>query len=652
MLYTEDTVKKESVNNMQKFIVDDAFWEIFPDARIAVMSLKDVNETAELSEEEKKEIKDMLDAANKEAVKYVPNETISENHVVQVWRQAYQKFPTKKGARCSIENLLKRVLHGKPVGSIVPSVDLTNAVSLKYAFPIGVENMDAFEGDLHLGVMDGTENFLPIGETSAEPPLKGEVAYRDDAGVVCRCWNWRDGQRTQVDDNTTNEFVAMECVEPERLDELEKALDELAVLLPKYLGAKVLAKAVVDKEHPSAVLREEVPEKNKTEESRKAVSSLPKAKEDDSGTYDDYTRTECTTSILEEKDGWYTFKDTVFYGDKGGMPADTGTINGQKVDGLKWEGETLWHHVEGEPLHDPIAMKIDFELRYAHTVPQTALHILDSYYRKKNMLITSTGCTEDNEYYDLDVAEVTPEEWKEVQDYINETIRMDVPVHFHYVKGSDFPDPEYRKFETVRIVEIEGLDEQPCGTPHLNHTGEIGSFVFLGWEHRSRSTVRIYFTAGNVTRWRLVQYHYQLHDLSQILSTSVEELEEKAKSVTAANRDYKKQVNDLTRALMEYKAKDYAESTDRIIELSGNDAANLRLLSQALMRVGQDTKILYTVKDTIDFAIVSKEGRAREILESLKPVLNCSGGGSPKIVSGRTAADKETFLKAAEALNL
>lgn len=522
---------------MQKFIVDDAFWKIFPDARIAVLSLKDVDETARLSDEEMKEIAALLDKANKEAVKYVPNETISDNPVVQVWRQAYQKFPTKKGARCALENLLKRVLHGNPVGSIVPSVDLTNAVSLKYAFPIGVENMDAFAGDLHLGVMDGTEDFLPIGEAVPEPPLKGEVAYRDDAGVVCRCWNWRDGQRTQVNDDTTNEFVAMECVEEDRLEDLQKALDELAELLPKYLGAQVMARAIVDRDHPEVVLREEVPQQNKAEESRQEVSQLPKAQPDDSGSYDDYTRTECTTTIRDVKDDWYAFNDTVFYGDKGGMPSDSGTINGQKVGGLKWEGETLWHHVEGAPLQDPIVMKVDFELRYAHTVPQTALHILDSYYRRKGMLITSTGCCEDNEYYDLDVAEISPRDWQELQDYINEAIRKDAPVHFHYVKGSDYPDPEYRKFETVRIVEIEGLDEQPCGTPHLNHTGEIGSFVLLDWEHRSKSTVRVYFTAGNVTRWRLVQYYKQLNRLAQMLSTSNEDLEEKAAAVTAANKE-------------------------------------------------------------------------------------------------------------------
>ena len=70
------------------------------------------------------------------------------------------------------------------------------------------------------------------------------------------------------------------------------------------------------------------------------------------------------------------------------------------------------------------------------------------------------------------------------------------------------------------------------------------------------------------------------------------------------------------------------------------------------MRVCTDTKILYAPNDMIDFAIVSREGRAREILEIQKPVLNCSGGGSPKIVSGRTSVDLETFKKAVEELHL
>ena len=242
---------------MKKFIADDEFWEIFPEAAIAVLTVKNVQEAAVLDEAKTQEIKTLLEDANEGAKLFLTSETISENEVVKAWREAYSQFPTKKGARCSLEALLKRVLKGSPVGSIAPTVDITNAISLKHAFPIGAENMDAFQGNLHLGIMQGGEDFWPIGSDKSEPPLPGEIAYYDDEGVICRCWNWRDGKRTEVNDDTTKEFIAMECVEPERVGELQIALDELAALLSKYVGAEVINKQIVNSEKREAILEDD-----------------------------------------------------------------------------------------------------------------------------------------------------------------------------------------------------------------------------------------------------------------------------------------------------------------------------------------------------------------------------------------------------------
>ena len=242
---------------MKKFIADDAFWKIFPEAAIAVLTVKNVQEAAVLDEAKTQEIKTLLEDANEGAKLFLTSETISENEVVKAWREAYSQFPTKKGARCSLEALLKRVLKGSPVGSIAPTVDITNAISLKHAFPIGAENMDAFQGNLHLGIMQGGEDFWPIGSDKSEPPLPGEIAYYDDEGVICRCWNWRDGKRTEVNDDTTKEFIAMECVEPERVGELQIALDELAALLSKYVGAEVINKQIVNSEKREAILEDD-----------------------------------------------------------------------------------------------------------------------------------------------------------------------------------------------------------------------------------------------------------------------------------------------------------------------------------------------------------------------------------------------------------
>lgn len=230
---------------MKKFIVDDSFWNLFPDCTIGVLVLENVEENKKMSKEEEKEIKELLDKANNDAKKYLVSDVISENPVVKIWRETYSKFPTKKGARCSIENLLKRVLHDNPVGSILPSVDITNAISLKYALPIGAEDIDKLDGDLYLKEMEGTEHFLPIGSEEEDKPLKGEIAYADDYGAVCRCFNWRDGLRTQISDDTTKEFIAMECVDPSRVEELKEALDELSKLMTKYLGAKVFKQELI-----------------------------------------------------------------------------------------------------------------------------------------------------------------------------------------------------------------------------------------------------------------------------------------------------------------------------------------------------------------------------------------------------------------------
>lgn len=87
--------------------------------------------------ESSKEIKEALMASNEEAKKYFIKDNFSENPVISVWREAYQKFKTKKGVRSSIEALLKRVEKGNEVSSINPLVDIYNTISLKYGMPCG-----------------------------------------------------------------------------------------------------------------------------------------------------------------------------------------------------------------------------------------------------------------------------------------------------------------------------------------------------------------------------------------------------------------------------------------------------------------------------------------------------------------------------------
>lgn len=239
----------------KKLIVEPSFWQIFPDATIGVVCVDGILPTEKISAENSQKAVELLELANDAAEKWLPSDTISQNPVVAVWREAYRQFRTKKGARCSIENLLKRVLNDKPVGHIVPSVDVSNAVSLKYALPIGAENIDAIQGDLVLKVTDGGDEFLPVGEAVSDPTLPGEIAYIDDAGAVCRCWNWRDGQRTEVADDTPHCTFIMENVDPKRSADLHAAIDEMGQLAEEILGGTVTNKGFATMTSPEVELR-------------------------------------------------------------------------------------------------------------------------------------------------------------------------------------------------------------------------------------------------------------------------------------------------------------------------------------------------------------------------------------------------------------
>ena len=217
---------------MKKFIIENDFWDLFPNAKIGVIVCKGINNS--IKDEDK--YKDMISSAEKEALTHLNNAEFSKNQVIKVWRDAFQKFKKKKGARASIEALLKRVNNGNHIGTINPLVDIYNSISLKYAMPCGGEDIDKFVGNIRLTKAVGDEPFITLGSEESAPPFEGEVVYKDDAGAICRCFNWRESVRTMLTEDTKNAFLCIELIDEERTEEFEKALKELAEIVNEELG--------------------------------------------------------------------------------------------------------------------------------------------------------------------------------------------------------------------------------------------------------------------------------------------------------------------------------------------------------------------------------------------------------------------------------
>lgn len=145
---------------------------------------------------------------------------------LEAWRAAYRAFGAKpKRTPSSAEALQRRVQRDGTLPCINAIVDAYNALSVQYALPIGGEDMAAYVGPPRLVRAAGDEPFETMrdGELHIETAEPGEVIWRDDRGVTCRRWNWRQSTRTQLTIATTEMWFVLERLEPFPLEKLEEA---------------------------------------------------------------------------------------------------------------------------------------------------------------------------------------------------------------------------------------------------------------------------------------------------------------------------------------------------------------------------------------------------------------------------------------------
>ena len=156
---------------------------------------------------------------------------------ILAWQDAYRAFGAKpQRTRPSVDALVRRM----PPPEINQVVDAYNAVSIRHLLPIGGEDLAHYEGAARLVRARGDEPFDAIekGAAVVDHPEIGEVVWRDDRGVTCRRWNWRQCVRTRITEDTVDALFLLERLAPMSLEELAAAGDELTASL-RELGPGV-----------------------------------------------------------------------------------------------------------------------------------------------------------------------------------------------------------------------------------------------------------------------------------------------------------------------------------------------------------------------------------------------------------------------------
>ncbi len=175
----------------------------------------------------------------------------SELPEIQAWRRAFAQMGLKPTQyRCSSEALLRRYRKDNALPHIHPLVDLCNAVSVAYAIPIAVFDLDRVDGNLEVRYADGAEVYLAFsGET--EHPAPGEVVFADAARQAhARRWTNRQSALSAVRPGTDRALIVAEALHDDAVADVAALLDELQRVL-SVVGAEPDRVARLSSDQPS-----------------------------------------------------------------------------------------------------------------------------------------------------------------------------------------------------------------------------------------------------------------------------------------------------------------------------------------------------------------------------------------------------------------
>jgi misacylated tRNA(Ala) deacylase len=219
---------------------------------------------------------------------------------------------------------------------------------------------------------------------------------------------------------------------------------------------------------------------------------------------------DCTATVVAlTPEGGIVLDRTVFYATSGGQPADRGTLltgSGEPVALTNVvftdPGKTEIAHIpaSGTPalkVGDEVRAVIDWETRYARMRMHTALHLLSAVLPYP---VTGGSVGEAESRLDFDIPDAGLDK-DAITAKLAEMIATNAAVSSRWITDAELEaNPALVKTMSVkppmgtgrvRLIEIAGLDLQPCGGTHVRATGEIGAVRVTQIEKKGKLNRRV-----------------------------------------------------------------------------------------------------------------------------------------------------------------
>jgi misacylated tRNA(Ala) deacylase len=206
--------------------------------------------------------------------------------------------------------------------------------------------------------------------------------------------------------------------------------------------------------------------------------------------------------------GGIILNSTVFYAQGGGQPGDTGTLitqNGHAIiitNAVFGTDRTQIAHLASDPDHglkagDTVTAKLDWDLRYKRMRVHTALHLLSCVLPYP---VTGGAIGDGEGRLDFDIPDAGIDK-DDVSARLNELIAREASVSQRWITEAELDaNPALVKTLSVqpprgtgriRLIEIAGIDLQPCGGTHVANTAEIGTVEIVNIEKKGKQNRRV-----------------------------------------------------------------------------------------------------------------------------------------------------------------
>jgi len=365
-------------------------------------------------------------------------------------------------------------------------------------------------------------------------------------------------------------------------------------------------------------------------------------------------------SCTEGKKGLYeiVLKDTAFYPESGGQPADHGvlvcdgvTVN--VVDAKRVNGEVV-HITDGSlSIGSCVSGEINWERRFDHMQNHCGEHIVSGLIHQ-HFGYENVGFHM-GEVLTLDFSgPLTEEDLLMIETEANEVIYKNVPVEILYPERSELDTIEYRSKKEltgkVRLVRIPDVDLCACCGTHVRNTGEIGLIQLLSLEKHKNGS-RVTMLAGKRALLDVQKKQAAVHKISVALSAKPYEVDTAVERLKEAyvKSDFSK--HEVVRRMLKKKAQEIEETKDTIVLFEEDiDRDDARLYAKDVLETGKcHTAAVFVLnserpEDTA-YVIVSDTLNLRDFAKEMNTALSGRGGGKEDMIQGTVSVSKEEIEK-------